>query len=210
MKNRRTLNTAALILGSLIFISALLFGRWNRKTEAGQNTMTFEEYLRTGREQWFLTGKKEYGIQGMMVSKETSFHNDYENIDYTVNDDGTSVVLKGTAGEMWVSALSKVQNTYVKKDGSKITEADFAVRDVFIGLVSVPSPNSCYAMHVPEDASVTVTTSSGYELHTNLPGLDHGGGDYILSSVTKEGTPDLSDVWAVNGVLFKNCYDPVR
>ena len=208
MKNSRALNTAALILGSLIFIAALLFGRWNRKTEAGKKNMTFEEYLKTGREQWFLTGKKEYGIQGMMVSKETSFRNEYEDVGYTVNDDGISVVLKGTAGEMWVSALPKVQSTYVRKDGSKITEADFSVRDVFIDLVTVPSPNSCYAMHVPEDTSVTVITSNGYELHTNLPGIDHGGGDFILSSVRKERTPDLSDVWVVNGVLFKNCYDP--
>ena len=35
----------------------------------GQTVLTLEEYLAQGHEAWFLTGKKEYAVQAMMVSK---------------------------------------------------------------------------------------------------------------------------------------------
>ena len=55
---------------------------------ADQIAMTLDEYLERGGEDWFLTGKKQYAVQAMMVSKETSFHNELEVVDYTVMDDG--------------------------------------------------------------------------------------------------------------------------
>ena len=82
--------------------------RMNGDTEAE----TFEDYLDQGGETWFLTGKREYSVEAMMVSKETAFHNDLEVTDYTVTDDGVSVNLKGTVGELWVSSLPKVISTY--------------------------------------------------------------------------------------------------
>ena len=51
-------------------------------------SMTFGEYLEQGGESWFLTGKRQYAVQAMMVSKETSFHNELEVADYTVTNDG--------------------------------------------------------------------------------------------------------------------------
>ena len=83
--------------------------------------MTLEEYLETSEENWFLTGKKEYTVHAMMVSKKSSFHNELEDVDYTVADDGTTVILKGTAGEMWTSQLSKVMEGYTKPDGSRLS-----------------------------------------------------------------------------------------
>ena len=65
-----------------------------------QVSMTFEHYVDQSGEAWFLTGKKEYSVEAMMVSKETAFHNDLEVTDYTVADDGITVILKGTLGEM--------------------------------------------------------------------------------------------------------------
>ena len=72
--------------------------------------MTLEEYLDMTSEKWSLTGKKQYTVRAGMVSAELSFHNELENADYTVRDDGETVVLKGTAGEMWTSPLSKVKS----------------------------------------------------------------------------------------------------
>ena len=43
-----------------------------------------------------------------MVSKETSFRNHLEMADYTVNDDGMTVILKGSIGEQWTSKLQDV------------------------------------------------------------------------------------------------------
>ncbi|WP_294553588.1 S-layer homology domain-containing protein, partial [uncultured Pseudoflavonifractor sp.] len=70
-----------------------------------------EAYIQAHADDFFLTGKTEYTIQGMMVSREISFHNDLENVDYTVTDDGESVVLKGTVGEQWVTKIDKVIET---------------------------------------------------------------------------------------------------
>ena len=172
-----------------------------------QEVMTLEEYLEKGGEEWFLTGKKEYPVQAMMVSKETSVHNDYEVVDYTVTDDGESVILKGTTGELWVSRLPKVISTYTKPDGSAVSAEDFAEKDVFIDLVTIPSSDTNFAMFVPNTVSVTVNTAWGDVLHTNLPNSPHGSGDYLICRVGDDGEPDLSDVWVMNGALFPNNYD---
>ena len=173
----------------------------------GQEVMTLDEYLKKGDEEWFRTGKNEYTVQAMMVSKETSFHNDLEVVDYTVTDDGVTVVLKGTSDELWATKLSKVIATYTKPDGSEISEADFAEKDTFIDLVTIPDPDANFAMFVPNTISVTVETAWGNVLHTNLPNAPHGDGDFLVCRVGEDGKPDLSDVWGLNGVQFLKNYD---
>ena len=172
-----------------------------------QEVMTLEEFLKNSDGKWFLTGKKKYTVQAMMVSKETSFRNELEAVDYTAVDDGVTVVLKGTAGELWTSKLSKVISTYTKPDGSPVSASDFAEKDVFIDLVTIPSDDSNYAMFVPNTVSVTVVTSWGDVLHTNLPNAPHGEGDYLICRAGRDGRPDLSDVWVLNGVLFPENYN---
>ncbi len=169
--------------------------------------MSFEDYLDQTEETWFRTGKKEYEVQAKMVSRETSFYNDLEAEDYTVTDDGVTVILKGKFGELWTSPLSKVISTYTKPDGSALGETDFAKKDTWIRITAKPDPESYYAMHVPLDVSVTVETAWGNELHTNLSNAPHGKGDYLVCRVSEEGQPDLSDVWVLNGVVFPEYYD---
>jgi len=172
-----------------------------------QTVLTLEEYLAQGREKWFLSGKKEYTVQAEMVSGETSFHNELEVVDYTVTDDGITVILKGVFGEMWTSKLPKVISTYTKPDGSEIHEDDFADRDTWIDLITRAEPETYYAMHVPPDVSVTVKTAWGDELHTNLPNAPHGSGDYLVCRINEKGEPDLSDIWVLNGLVFPEYYD---
>lgn len=169
--------------------------------------MTLEEYLQIGNEDWFLTGKKRYTVQAMMVSRKTSFFNELEVADYTVNDDGKSVILKGTLQEMWVSPLPKVISTYTNVDGSEITAKDFVEKDVFIDLLTKAAPDTNFAMFVPKDVSVTVETARGNVLHTNLPNAPHGDGDYLVCRAGENGTPDLSYVWVLNGLQFPENYD---
>ena len=177
--------------------------------ESGQEpkSLSLEEYLETTGEEWFLTGKKEYRVQGMMVSGERSFHNDLEGNDFTAADDGETVVLRGTVGELWPSPLTKVAATYTRPDGGAVSGEDFAERDVFIDLSTITSPGRKYAMFIPEDVSVTVVTSDGNVLRSNLPEAQHGGGDYLVCSIDGDGGPDLLDVWILNGAVFPNCYD---
>ena len=169
--------------------------------------MSLQEYLETSEEPWFLTGKKKYTVQGMMVSKETSFTNELEVVDYTVKDDGVTVILKGTADEMWATDISKVVKTYTKPDGSEVTKEDFKEKDVYIDLCSIPAPDTNYAMHVPNGISVTVETAWGDVLHTNLTNAPHGSGDYLVCRSGEDDKPDLSDVWVLNGEVFPNTYD---
>lgn len=172
--------------------------------------MTLEDYLKKSGEKWFLTGKKKYSVQAMMVSKETSFHNELEVTDYTVTDDGVTVILKGTVGEIWTSKLPKVISTYTKPDGSEISEKDFAQKDVFIDLITIPAVDSNYAMFVPNTISVTVETAWGDILHTNLPNAPHGNGDFLICRAGENNEPDLSDVWVLNGVQFPIKYNTIH
>ena len=179
----------------------------SNQEEKVQVYLTLEEYLKTGTEQWFLTGKKKYSVQAMMVSKETSFRNELEVTDYTVRDDGVTVILKGAFDEMWTSKLSKAINTYRKPDGSPLTEKDFDQKDIFVDLITIPEPDIYLAMYVPLSVSVTVNTAWGDVLHTNLQNAPHGEGDYLVCRAGENGEPDLSDVWVLNGVIFPEYYD---
>ena len=177
------------------------------KGSSDQNDMSLEEYLEKGGEKWFLTGKRAYTVQAMMVSKETSFHNELEVADYTVDDDGITVILKGAVGEMWASKLPKVISTYTRLDGSVLSEDDFAAKDRYIDILARPEPDSYYAMYVPLGISVTVETEWGDVLHSNLTGAPHGEGDYIVCRASENGEPDLSDIWILNGVVFSKYYE---
>ena len=177
------------------------------KGSSDQNDMSLEEYLEKGGEKWFLTGKRAYTVQAMMVSKETSFHNELEVADYTVDDDGITVILKGAVGEMWASKLPKVISTYTRLDGSVLSEDDFAAKDRYIDILALPEPDSYYAMYVPLGISVTVETEWGDVLHSNLTGAPHGEGAYIVCRASENGEPDLSDIWILNGVVFSKYYE---
>jgi hypothetical protein len=174
-----------------------------------QISMRFADYMDQRGEAWFLTGKREYRVQAMMVSGELSFHNELENVDYVAVDDGETVVLRGTRGEMWTSPLSKVVTRYTKPDGSELRREDFAEKDVLIDIVTIPTRDSYYAMHVPAEITVTVETAGGNVLHTNLPNARHGEGDYLVCAA-QEGGPNTEDVWVLNGLVFPDCYDTSR
>lgn len=192
----------------LVVIAVMMtFCGCSTKKQQDQKSLSLNEYLKETDEKWFLTGKKEYTIQAMMVSKEMTFHNDLEVVDLTASDDGETVVLKGTRDEIWTSPLPKVVSRYRKPDGSELSIDDFAVKDVFIDIETIPALDSYYAMHVPKDINVIVETPQGDILNTNLPNAPHGEGDYLICMIGKDGGPDLSDVWVLNGLIFPDCYD---
>ena len=210
MPEKRTIpyKTILPILFILLTMSILFACAETLDIEDGpeQISMTFEDYVDQDTEEWFLTGKNEYSVQAMMVSKETSFHNDLEETDYTVTDDGVTVILKGSVGEMWASKLPKVISTYTKPDHSALCEEDFAEKDSWVEIITRPEPDTYFAMYVPLNITVTVETAWGDVLHTNMPTAPHGDGDYIICRAGEDGHPDLSDVWIVNGVVFPEYY----
>ena len=188
-------------------MAAMALSSCGASKEQGQKSLSLSEYLEETDEGWFLTGKKEYAVQAMMVSKETAFHNDLEVVDLVASDDGETVVLKGTRDEIWTSPLSQVIARYTKPDGSELCEEDFATKDEFIDIVTIPTKDAYYAMHVRKDITVTVETAQGDVLHTNLPNAPHGEGDFLVCTIGEDGGPNLSDVWVLNGLIFLDCYD---
>ena len=185
----------------------MIYSRSNAESTRGQKSQTLEEYLESSREKWFLTGKKKYTVQAMMVSKEMTFHNDLEVVDLVATDDGETVVLKGTRDEIWTSPLPQVISRYTKPDGSELRKEDFANKDVYFDIVTIPTKDAYYAMHIPNDITVTVETAQGNVLHSNLPNAPHGEGDFLVCTIREDGEPDLSDIWILNGLIFMDCYD---
>lgn len=188
-------------------LAAITVSGCGASEEQDQKQMTLSEYLSDTNENWFLTGKKEYTVQAMMVSKETTFHNDLEVVDLVASDDGETVVLKGVKNEIWTSPLPQVIARYTKPDGSELRKEDFAEKDVYIDIVTIPSTDTLYAMHIPKDITVAVETAQGNVLHSNLPNAPHGEGDYLVCTINEDGGPDLTDVWILNGTIFPECYD---
>ena len=185
----------------------MIYSRSNADSTRGQKSQSLEEYLESSREKWFLTGKKKYTVQAMMVSKEMTFHNDLEVVDLVATDDGETVVLKGTRDEIWTSPLPQVISRYTKPDGSELRKEDFANKDVYFDIVTIPTKDAYYAMHIPNDITVTVETAQGNVLHSNLPNAPHGEGDFLVCTIREDGEPDLSDIWILNGLIFMDCYD---
>lgn len=194
------------IIAAAVIAAAILSG-CDADEEQNQKDLSLSEYLSETKENWFLTGKNKYTVQAMMVSKEMTFHNDLEVVDLVATDDGETVVLKGTRDEIWTSPLSQVIARYTKPDGTGLCKEDFANKDVFIDIVTIPTRDTYYAMHVPKDITVTVETAQGDDLHTNLPNAPHGEGDYLVCTIGEDGNPNLSDVWVLNGSIFPDCYD---
>ena len=194
------------ILIAVIMLTINLSG-CDKNENQEQKAMSFNEYLEETDENWFLTGKEKYTVQAMMVSREMTFHNDLENVDLIAADDGETVVLKGIRDEIWTSPLPQVIARYTKPDGSELCKEDFANKDVFIDIVTIPTKDIYYAMHVPNNITVTVETARGDVLHTNMTNAQHGEGDFLVCTITENGEPNLSDVWVLNGLIFPDCYD---
>ena len=167
---------------------------------------TSSDYLAEHMEDGFVTGKTDYVISGMMVKDPYDTYNFLELTNYHVEDDGISVVLKGTLGEEWSTKLSKVLKTYTKEDGSALTDSDLLNnKGTFIPLRAKATPDANFAFYVPKNVIVEVQTAWGDVLYTNKSDTDHGKGDYLVCN-NKDGQPDLSDVWVVNGAVFETTY----
>ena len=162
-----------------------------------------EEHMDDG----FVTGKTDYVISAMMVNEPYDTYNFLELTDYHVEDDGVSVVLKGTLGEEWVTKLSKVLKSYTKEDGIALSESDLLDnKGTFIPVRAKATPDANFAFFVPKNVIVEVQTAWGDVLYTNKSDTDHGDGDYLVCN-NDNGKPDLSDIWVVNGAVFETTYN---
>jgi hypothetical protein len=162
----------------------------------------FEEF---GQDGFFPTFKLAYQVQGMMISQEFTFTNFFENVEYTARPNGSDVVIKGLAGEMWRAPLRKVRGVYSKEDGRPPELADF-IPDRYIPLYT-RKEEGYFACFVPPSLQVQVKTAWGDTLIANREGAPRGNGDYLVCRAGQEGKPNFSDIWVVNGLIFPLTYD---
>ena len=120
------------------------------------------DYIAENADRAFVTGKADYTIQAMMVSEPVDIYNELELVSYHVEDDGKSVILKGTIGEEWVADISRVLSTYTHVDGTPLAAEDLTGnKDTFIDIRTIAEPGTNFALLVPAD---TVLERSAYRL----------------------------------------------
>lgn len=148
--------------------------------------------------------KTSYEVQIRKSSLPMQVYNQLEDVYYDVIPEEGRVIITGTAGEEWLAKESKVLSTYTKLDGTPLTAEDIPFDEAVRVKTKAGSEN--YALFIPVEYIVKVPTSWGEVLTCNNPAVPHGKGDYILCSV-KDGNPDFSDMWVVNGEIFLDTYE---
>lgn len=152
---------------------------------------------------WQPCTKVEYDIQVYVPAPGTKVHNFLEDSYYTT-DDKKPYVLVGTVGEEWTVDAKKVMKAYTF-EGKPITEDILAkLSDGEKHTIrAIAGAEKMFAVQTKEQ--IDVTTSWGEVLKTNRPGIKHGTGDYLIC-YDKNGSPDLNDMWVINGEIFPNTY----
>jgi hypothetical protein len=175
---------------------------------------------------WSSTRKRNYKIYMCIPTNGTKVTNVLEGANYIVGPKGTEikpgvkcngeVVLSGTAKEQWVTPLSKVADTYgFGMDRRPIdlesfdTELKRSDTPGWVEITTKSNGSICnnYALFLPlkEIRNFPVQTAWGSTLYANRDGIKHGKGDFLVCS-KKDGKPDFTDVWVVNGEIFPTTY----
>lgn len=149
-----------------------------------------------------------YKIHVYVPEIGTKVHNYLENSDYVTNEK-KPYVLVGTVDEEWTVDSARLIKTYTY-NGKKITED--VLKQLSDGnqheIETIVNADASYlwCVQVPKNEKVKVQTSWGETLEANRNGIPHGDGDYILAD-NKDGIPDMSNRWVVNGKVFKTTYE---
>lgn len=173
---------------------------------AEKNILSFTDLDKTG---FVACCKKEYVVCIRRASERMQVYNFLENAYYDVIPEETDrIIITGTVGEEWVTKIGKVLSTYIKLDGSRLVESDIPSDGSGIRVKTVPG-SDYFALFVPKDVQVVINTAWGDVLTANRDGVPHSDGDYIMCD-GKDGKPNFSDVWVVNGEIFPNTYSFVE
>lgn len=149
--------------------------------------------------------KTAYEIQIRKTSKPLTVYNRFEDVTYDVKPEDGRVILTGTSGEEWLAKPEKVCKTYENLDGTPLTEDQIPV-DTKLTVKTKIGTGTNFALFIPKKTKVIVQTSWGDTLKANRDGVPHGKGDYLMCT-SKDGKPDFSDVWVVNGETFPQTYE---
>lgn len=152
--------------------------------------------------------KKSYVITAELVPEGTKLHNFLEDAYYTTNSE-KCVKLTGLVGETWPVTIDKLVKTYSFEDGTPISRENIPSGPFKARTVVGKKAETVFAARTNPHDQLEVKTSWGDVLLTNADGVPHGEGDYIVYA-NRHGSPDVSDQWVVNGLIFLKTYEEVK
>jgi len=152
---------------------------------------TFKQILQESTDEWFMTKKKVYTIQGRISNKTERYKNKLEGNSYDMSDpqyaDDEWVILKGTVGELWPNTLAKTCRTY------GVTPEDF-VEGEWIDLTT------------QKEYAFTNWAKMNTE-HIDLPTMHntmHGNpGSYLVCTLEDK---EKKNPWIIHEDVFPNTY----
>lgn len=166
---------------------------------------------------WKRTVAKCYEVYVCMPKQGTKVTNKFEGSSY-LTDANKPLVISGTAGECWVVDFNKLASKYVLMNNAPITYEEINSRLIKVGeqahvmdwlkIKVLPAKNMVYwTFHLPKKhTNFPVKTSWGDILLANRTGVKHDAGDFLICS-DRFGSPNLDNVWVINGTIFPRTYD---
>lgn len=166
---------------------------------------------------WKKTCKKKYDIWMCMPGPGKSVTNFLEGSHYVTNEN-KPFVLSGTAGECWTVDMKKLFKTYALFGGQPLSVEYLKSKLIhgkldWVHLETLADGAINWAFYLDprkygKQAVINfpVQTSWGETLLANRPEVKHGIGDFLVCADNNM-SPNLQDVWVVNGAIFPKTYD---
>lgn len=169
-------------------------------------------YIKNLQSKCFLTPRE---LEHIRCNK-SELYSDIIRYCYITNEE-TSIVLAGTALEMWVTSFNNLRKNYDMSQSNGWVPLESGIRtkiknmggeSIFdwCKLRTKTTEKDSMAMFVPKSQQGYIVTSCGQSIGYNLSGIPHGNGDFIVCS-SEGGRPNLGDRTVVNGLVFANTYD---
>ena len=117
-------------------------------------------------------------------------------------------IIAGVIGELYTCRAISLQNGYTWSDGTVINDQTIApklknnILDWTV-ISTITTAQELYANFVPVSNQGVITSTQGYQMAYNMPGINHGKGDFIVAN-NPQGMGDLK---VVNGIVFAHTYN---
>lgn len=125
--------------------------------------------------------------------------------------DNKSFVISGVVGELDLISFSELCSRFTFADGSPITrEAIISLmhNNKYIDWAAIISKTTMLGMAYPVNSSyVNQLLINNKRWNLNIPGIDHGCGDFIVCYTDNYGNPIQDTLRVINGIEFKEKFD---
>lgn len=166
---------------------------------------------------WKKTCNKRYKVHVCMPAYGTHVSNFLEGQFYTT-DQNKPFVIRGTVGEYWIIDAQRLIKSYTLQNGRPLTWKYLQQKIIrgkmdWICIETLTTEDINWAFYLDPRKygkqtviNFPVQTSWGDVLLANRPEVGHGIGDFLVCT-DKNMSPNLKDVWIVNGEIFPKTYD---